>query len=289
MPKVLNQITLHKKYLIFVICIFSTAIIFETLQQYYYIKRFNLAENIVFTQLLKRQSLKWLVWLVLCIPLISYCKKTALKYKSATILSYIVFVLALVVACVFIIAIGQQLTSNEPFSLSLFFKEYVTFYTFQKAPIYTLGYISVAIIFHFYFINSALQIKVESLLNIKASNTELYNQLRQQNDDKTSVLNIKIGNKRKIIPIHDIYWIEADDYCVIVHTNNDKNYTMRSSLKTLENKLEKHFLRVHRKAIVNMKMVKEINWSSTPELVLKNNERVAISKSKLKVVKNFTV
>jgi len=62
---------------------------------------------------------------------------------------------------------------------------------------------------------------------------------------------------------------------------------MRSSLKALEQKLDSNFLRVHRKAIVNMDFAKEINLSQSPILILQNNEVIAISKSNLKLVRDF--
>ena len=104
---------------------------------------------------------------------------------------------------------------------------------------------------------------------------------------KTKILNIKIGNKRKIISVNEIMWLEADDYCVLVHTINDPSYTMRISLKALQEKLSNNFLRVHRKGIVNMDMVKELNLNSNPRLVLKNDQEVIVSKSNLKFVKDF--
>ena len=106
-------------------------------------------------------------------------------------------------------------------------------------------------------------------------------------EDRSSVLNIKIGNKQKIIPFESIYWIEADDYCSKVHTKNDSAYTMRISLKALEEKLSNNFLRVHRKAIVNMNSVEEFKNNGSSLLVLKNKTEVLVSNSKRKFVKDY--
>lgn len=264
---------------------FVLAIIFETFQQLYYIKRFSLAQNIQFFEVLKSQSYKWLVWVILSVFLIQFTKQKS--FKKTNYFSYALVIIGLVFLSVLIISIIQIWVTNDAFSITLLFNEYVTFFAFQKAPIYTLGYISIAIISHFYFTNEALQIEVEELSELKKTNAKLYQQLSKYNDDKTSVLNIKIGNKRKIIPVTDIYWIEADDYCVKVHTNKDACYTMRSTLKALENKLSSNFLRIHRKAIANMDMVKELNISNAPKIVLINNTEIPISKSNLKLVKDF--
>jgi len=127
---------------------------------------------------------------------------------------------------------------------------------FSKGPIYILGYIAIAIILHFYFVSEELPFQVQELSELKDSNLKLYNELKSEINDKTTILNVKIGNKRRIIPVEEIQWIEADDYCVKLHLENGKSYTMRSNLKALENKLSLPFLRVHRKTIVNMTMVK---------------------------------
>lgn len=281
-----SKISSRKQHIAIVILVFLIAILFETFQQIYYIKRFNLSGNIQFSEVLKSQSYKWVVWVVLSFILIRFTKYKSTK-KSTHYLSYGLIILGLVFLCIVIISCIQIWISNDSFSIALLFDEYMTFFTFQKAPIYTLGYIAIAIISYFYFKNEALQIKVEELSEVKKTNNKLYKQLSKHNDDKTSVLNIKIGNKRKIIPVKDIYWIEADDYCVKVHTNNDASYTMRNSLKALENKLGNNFLRIHRKAIANMDMAKELNLTSTPKLVLHNNIEIPVSKSNLRVVKDF--
>ncbi|PIA80693.1 hypothetical protein BFR04_15910 [Gaetbulibacter sp. 4G1] len=281
-----SKISSKKKHIAIITLVFIIAILFEALQQIFYIKRFNLAQNIQFFDILKSQSYKWFIWVVLSSILIWYTKQKS-SQKNNNYFLYGAVILGLVFLSVIIISIIQFSISNDTFSWILLFDEYVTFFTFQKAPIYTLGYIAIAIIMHFYFTNEALQIKVEGLSELKKTNANLYKKLSKYNDDNTRVLNIKIGNKRKIIPVTDIYWIEADDYCVKVHTNKNNSYTMRSSLKALNDKLSNNFLRVHRKAIVNMDVVKELNMSSTPKLILNNNIEISISKSNLKLVKDF--
>ncbi len=283
-----NKLSNSKQSVFIIILVLCIAITFETFQQLYYIKRFNLANDVTFLYVLKNQAFKWFVWIILSAVLVFY-----VKVKSSKIISYpgllklALVILGLVFFNIIIISIIQWYFSGDNFTLSTFTNDYFQFFTFQKAPIYTLGYIAIAIIMHFYYANEELQVKVEKLSELKKTNNNLYQQLSKYNDDKTSVLNIKIGNKRKIIPVTDIYWIEADDYCVKVHTNKDSCYTMRSTLKALDSKLSNNFLRIHRKAIANMDMVKELNLSNTPKLVLNNNTEIPISKSNLKMVKNF--
>ncbi|MFD2823177.1 LytR/AlgR family response regulator transcription factor [Lacinutrix iliipiscaria] len=271
-----------------IITILIMAITFETLQQLFYIKRFNLAQDVSFFSVLKTQSYRWLIWLLLSTFLVWFSKKNAShKQKSSLVLKNAVLIFSLVFTNILIISISQIWLTNDSFSFSNLVGEYMTFFAFQKAPVYTLGYIAITIILQLYFANEKLQIQVQKLSEIKKTDSHTYNDLVKDIDEKATILNIKIGNKRKIIPVETISWIEADDYCVKVHTINNDSYTMRSSLKALEEKLSTNFLRVHRKAIVNMTMAKELNLSNSPNLILNNNIEISVSKSNLKTVKDF--
>lgn len=288
MRTVFNNISNTKRIYAVIGLILVITITFETAQQLFYIKRFNLGNDVTFFGLLKTQTYRWFIWLALSALLVWFIKTNATKH-ALTLSNYVKYslvILGLVFINIICISFAQALPDSN-ITLSSFITEYVTFFTFQKGPMYTLGYIAITIILHFYFINEQLQIEVQTLADIKQENKDLYQQLSTKIDDKASILNIKIGNKRKIIPVKDIYWIEADDYCVKVHTTSAQSYTMRSSLKALEQKLDNNFLRVHRKAIVNMTFAKEINLSQSPALVLENNVEVAVSKSNLKMVRDF--
>lgn len=277
-----------KRSIAVIAVILIIAITFETFQQLYYIKRFQIAEDVSFWELLKNHAYRWLIWLLLSSVLFWFVRKTSYNepFASRDFVRYGLVVLGLVGLNIGIISLIQFSTVESTFSLANF-SEYLQFYIFQKAPVYTLGYIAIAIILRFYFANEKLQFQVQNLSDLKLANEKLYSKLSKNLDDKTSILNIKIGNKRKIIPVEDISWIEADDYCVKVHTTKKMTYTMRSSLKALEEKLSSNFLRVHRKAIVNMDMAKEFNLSNHPNLVLANDEEIPVSKSNLKFVKKF--
>ncbi|NVK53773.1 MAG: LytTR family transcriptional regulator DNA-binding domain-containing protein [Flavobacteriaceae bacterium] len=180
-----------------------------------------------------------------------------------------------------------MIISKTEVTISNFFYEYFLFYVFQKSPTYILGYIAITVILFLSFSKEILQIEVQELIEIKNSNDKIYKKLKEVNTDKAKILNIKIGNKRKIIPVDDITWLEADNYCVNVHTINNPSYSMRSTLKSLEKKLGDNFLRVHRKGIVNMDKVREYYLATNPRVILINNQEVSVSKSNLKLVKSF--
>ena len=288
MLQLLKNISNTKRSILIIALIVVLAITFETFQQLYYIKRFQISDGITFFELLKTQSYRWVIWLLLSLVLIWYSKSQTSKSKTnLSIIKLAGLIVSLVYINIVIISLSQLFLSGDVFSFSSLFSDYLPFFMYQKAPIYTLGYIAISMILYLYFENEKLQIEVQKLSDLKLTNAQLFKELNSKIDEKTTVLNIKIGNKRKIIPVETISWIEADDYCVKVHTTNNGNYTMRSSLKTLEDKLSNNFLRVHRKAIVNMSFAKELHMSGSPNLILENDLQIPVSKSNLKTVKNF--
>lgn len=279
---------LNNKNVFLIIFVLVLAICFETFQQLFYIKRFNLYNDIDILILLKNQIYRWVIWFAVGIPIVLFIKKDIKKDLNIQFfIKYFLLIVCLVFINVLLISIVQLLISEDAFSVSNFYTEYFLFYVFQKAPIYILGYIAVTIILFLKYSKELLQIEVQELVELKKINSDLYDQLSKTNNDKAKVLNIKIGNKRKIIPVDEITWLEADDYCVRVHTTENPSYTMRISLKALQEILNNDFLRVHRKGIVNMKKVKELSLSSIPSVLLITNEKVIISKSNLKKVKDY--
>ncbi len=283
-----SSITRFKRLLVFVALAVMLTITFETAQQLYYINRYEIAFGVTFFELLKEQSYQWILWMVLSFSLFSYIKHTKSETNSrAYYVKLILSILGLVVLNILIISILQMTFNGVSFSGSLFFNEYIVFYIFQKAPMYTLGYIAISGILHLYFSNKQLQIKVQQLSDVKVANELLYEKLSAYTDDKAQVLTIKIGNKKRVVPVAQISWIESDDYCVKVHTEDGDSLSMRTSLKALEGKLGSNFLRVHRKAIVNMDFVKEFTLANPPKIILQTQDEIQVSKSQLKGVRDF--
>lgn len=278
-----------KQVILLLVGVILIAIFFEASQQLYYINKYDIAEGVTFMDVLQNQAYRWLVWLLISTIIFWYISKHNFDSPVSLVhvLRFVALIVLLVVLNIVIISISQVFINNDTLTLNKLLTDYLPFYTFQKAPVYTLGYIAITIISYLYFANEKLQIEVQQLSDLKAYNLKLYEELKQKNDDKSSILKIKIGNKIKIIPVSEVMWIEADDYCVKVHTIHNKCYTMRSSLKALSLKLDNNFMRVHRKAIANMTMIKELSLSNSPSLVLNDNTQVPIAKSNLKTVKEF--
>ncbi|WP_299229610.1 LytTR family DNA-binding domain-containing protein [uncultured Psychroserpens sp.] len=288
MLRQLKTISNAKQSIFIISVVVLLAITFETFQQLYYIRRYELVEGITFFELVKKQAYRWVIWLLLSLVLVWTIKTLAEKRKTTLgILKIVSSIIGLVTLNIVIISISAIVLNNDVISFTNLSSEYIPFFMYQKAPMYTLGYIAISIILLLYFENEKLQVEIQELSELKLTNSKLYEQLRAQVDEKSTILNIKIGNKRKIIPVSHVCWIEADDYCVKVHTTNKKTYTMRSSLKALEEKLNTNFLRVHRKAIVNMNLAKELNLVNTPNVILQNDTKIPVSKRNLKTVKEF--
>lgn len=283
----MNKISTKKIILLLIVFIIIT-ILFETFQQIFYINTFNLpyANKITFNSLVKHQLLRWLIWLLYALLLWLFIKKNSLRQFNIDQLLKI-SLLILLLTCLAIISIAiLQFFINEEKSINSLFTKYIPFYTFQKGLIFIISYISFSVGSYLHFTTKKLSIQLQRFSELKSTNNKLFEKLNTEIKEQESILNIKIGNKRKIIPIETISWIESDDYCVKIHTNNEVAYSMRSSLKDLEEKLkENDFLRVHRKAIINCKQVNEFDLKNNT-LRLLNTAEIKVSKTYIKVVKN---
>ena len=279
----------YYKTVLIVFFILMLTIAFQTLQQVYYIERFQIGKNVQFFDVLSNQFYRWLIWFFIGLSLPFIVKKDIQKDKTFSLFfKHLGIVLLLVLTNIIIVSLLQSSTSTDQVSVATFFEEYFSFYLFQRAPMYTLGYLAIVMILFLNFENRKLIVEVKELIEVKNSNEFAYQKWSNGESDQTKVLSIKIGNKLKVIPISEIIWIEANDYCVIVHSTNEISYSMRMSLKSLENKLPPHFMRVHRKGIVNMKMVKEFqNFEGTSSLVTNSNNSIPVSKVNIKAVKMY--
>ncbi len=83
-----------------------------------------------------------------------------------------------------------------------------------------------------------------------------------------STLVATAGRRSVVIAIADIDWIEAEDYCALVHVGK-ASHILRESIRTLEQRLAPHqFLRVHRSALVNLARVRELHRPAQGEWIL---------------------
>ncbi|HET9983980.1 MAG TPA: LytTR family DNA-binding domain-containing protein [Longimicrobiales bacterium] len=95
-----------------------------------------------------------------------------------------------------------------------------------------------------------------------------------------SRLLVRRGERMTFVPVEEIDWIAARDYCVEVHAGRE-SHVLRESLAELERRLDpERFVRVHRSAIVNLLQVREIQpfFNGQYVLILRSGARVMVSR-----------
>ena len=95
-------------------------------------------------------------------------------------------------------------------------------------------------------------------------------------------------NEQFRVPLNEVYYFEAVENKVFMYTRSDV-YEIKEKLYNIEKKYESlDFVRVSKSAIVNIEMIESISpeFSGRFELKLINNERVLVSRSYVKVLKN---
>jgi two-component system LytT family response regulator len=88
------------------------------------------------------------------------------------------------------------------------------------------------------------------------------------------------GRRSVVIAISEIDWVEAQDYCVLVHIAKT-SYLLRDSIRRLEPRLAAHgFIRVHRSALVNRARVRELRRPTQRDwyLVLADGTELPVSR-----------
>ena len=93
-------------------------------------------------------------------------------------------------------------------------------------------------------------------------------------------LSLKQGDRTVVLRMDEIVWIEAQDYCVMIHSTRGR-HLVRGSLTALEGQLDPNmFVRAHRMAIVNLHHVRETHDRDGLHLVLSDGSQVGVSRSR---------
>lgn len=95
---------------------------------------------------------------------------------------------------------------------------------------------------------------------------------------------VKLGDRMLFVRIEDITYFSAEEKYVTIHTKEGKTYLCDFPLKSLEEKLDKDFLRIHRALLVNKKRISEIDKHFGSRFVIKMND---INQSKLMTGRNY--
>lgn len=117
---------------------------------------------------------------------------------------------------------------------------------------------------------------------------KLAHEIAGQERDVTATVNvdsqrITVHEGRRILMLNaaDVEWIEAADYYVQVHVHGHA-HLVREPLLKLEERLGKNFMRVHRRALVNVARIQRLDRLEDGELivVMQSGTRVPVSRSR---------
>jgi two-component system LytT family response regulator len=119
--------------------------------------------------------------------------------------------------------------------------------------------------------------------------TELLLETTSKQPEEQQRVVVKTGSKIRIIPVHDIIYLEADDDYVKIHTA-EGSFLKKKTMQHFEDVLQpSQFVRVHRSYIIHIPQITRIEATDKENhvAVLKNNTRIPLSKTgypKLKAV-----
>jgi two-component system LytT family response regulator len=93
-------------------------------------------------------------------------------------------------------------------------------------------------------------------------------------------LSLKQGERTVVVSVDEIIWVEAQDYCVLVHSTRGR-HLLRASLASLESRLDPaRFVRVHRAAMVNVAHVRAVADDDGLVLTLSDGAEVGVSRAR---------
>jgi two-component system LytT family response regulator len=103
-------------------------------------------------------------------------------------------------------------------------------------------------------------------------------QLITENNTKCiTTIPVKLGNKINLVPVSEIYFFEATDKYISIHTKEEVKL-IDYSLTYLQDRLPDKFMRVHRTFIINTLKIKEIHkyFKGTYLLVMQDHKNTKI-------------
>jgi len=120
----------------------------------------------------------------------------------------------------------------------------------------------------------------KTITNTEIISGELFNTPVKQPDEQNRVV-VKYGSNIRIIPSHDIYYIEAFDDYVKIFTKDDY-YLKKKTMNYFEQTLNAtEFLRAHRSYIVNLQQITRIEPYEKNSYIalLKNGKKIPLSRT----------
>lgn len=289
MLEITSWVRSNYRTLILAILCFGGFIFFEAHQQLFYTRNFNNGNpsDATLWTVFIGGLYRWMIWLVLAVPVVLFVLKQPLKKLGVkSITNYTMLVAGILFLNLALVTLNN-VWQSETFYAD--FPEAFEFYFFHKAPIIFVALVFLVILVHFFKSQEELSLSIQEMGSLKYSNQQLYEQLENETlNDEAMVIQVKVGNRVKLVPLESVVWIEADDYCVRIHDESGRAYTLRSTMKALEQRLPaSQFMRVHRKALVNLSAVKEYVFGSKPMIILNEGTEIPLAQSRIKDVRSL--
>jgi two-component system, LytTR family, response regulator len=133
-------------------------------------------------------------------------------------------------------------------------------------------------------VNKVLLQEKDNLAGIK----KLSDNLQENYSAYPEKVLVENGNRMISLSVDDIIWIEADGDYTRIHTNT-KFFISSYGISLLEQKLNPaKFIRIHRSAIINTQLIKEVfRESNGYYIIMQNGWQQKVGRSYVEVIKNF--
>ena len=276
-----------KKNSLFIVLFMFLLIVFDAFQQRYYINSFNLTdEPVLLSTLLKSHFTRWLIWGLISIPFGILVWRFLINQKIHSFTSKLLLAAVAVISfliSVFLICLVSIWQQEVALTFTTL-QEYFVFFAYQKGLTFFMAYVTMVLLLNNYARSKKVKDQEVEIINLQQASDELNKTLQLKNNQSEPHLTVKTGYKIKPIPLNQIIWIQADDYCVKVHTGNS-SYSLRKSLKALEEQLRPfRFIRIHRGALLNLEYIDQINFESAT-IRLQNASELPLSRSGIRTLK----
>jgi len=264
----------------------ASLVIFDAFQQKYYMETFNLTTDPVdIYLLLQAHFIRWGIWIATSLPLgfltWKLLRNTPDHISPQSTLRLVAISIASMTLTISMVSLQSMISLSSELALPVF-SESFTFFTFQKSLIFLFANGLVILLIHRSIRSKYLIDQNATIHSLKRNEVELTAALQISSNQSPPQLEIKIGNKIKTVSTDEIVWIQADDYCVKIHTKDDQSFTIRKSMKALEKELSAfRFVRIHRGALLNLNYLDLIDTESST-VRLSNSDEITASKTGLR-------
>jgi len=115
----------------------------------------------------------------------------------------------------------------------------------------------------------------------KGENQLSKGQITSQLPEQMQRIVVKVNGEVKILPLQDVFYLEAADDYVKIHTG-DKYYLKHQTMSHFEQHLPEHqFVRIHRSYLVNIQHIHKVDLYEKEQycVILRNDVRLQVSRT----------